>query len=123
MPVGAPSPAAGVADDLAQERFREAMDGPGPVQDASPKAGPATELAKGSTLGDAILSGVSQLSSDFQHAWAQKHHGLNSDMNTWSAAQLVQFQAHVQTSSALLDVMGKGVSKVVQGIEQITKTQ
>ncbi len=120
---GGPSPASRLGDDFAGERFRGAMDDPVPVQEAPTAAKPEAAPAPGSTLGDAILSGVNRLSADFQHSWAQKEAGLSSDMNSWSAAQLVQFQAHVQTAGAVMDLMGKGVSKVVQGIEQVTKTQ
>lgn len=120
---GVVPPSASLGDDGAREQFREAMEGAPSAQVPAVPSPAGADAGKPHTLGDAILSGVNRLSADFQHAWAQKNAGLNSDMRHWSSAQLVQFQAHVQTASAVLDVVGKGVSKVVQGIEQITKTQ
>jgi hypothetical protein len=69
------------------------------------------------------LSGLNRLGADFQQAWNQKNLALASDSTAWTPSQLLQLQANVQTSSALMDVMGKGVSKVVQGVEQLTKVQ
>jgi type III secretion protein I len=111
------------ADDLVQDRFQEALNGPMSAPGvAMPPPGSATP-AQGGSLGDAILSGMDRLSADFQQAWAQKNLALSSDSSTWTPAQLLQLQANVQTSSALMDVMGKGVNKVVQSVEQLTKVQ
>ncbi len=120
---GSGRPASGPSDDLAVERFRGAMEDPAPVQAAPTAATPEASPIQSPTLGDAILSGVNRLSADFQHSWAEKQAALAGDMSTWSAADLTRFQAHVQTASAVMEVVGKGVSKVVQGIEQVVKTQ
>lgn len=116
-------PAALAADDGAEDRFRDALNSSafGNVPSSPPAA--SVEPAGGETLGDAILSGVSRLTSDFQQAWSKKNEALAGDMSTWSMGQFMQFQGHVLTASTTLDLVGKGVSKVVQGVEQLTKIQ
>lgn len=111
------------ADDLAQDRFQQALDGPTSAPGASMPAPGSPAPAQGGSLGDAILSGIDRLSADFQQAWAQKNLALDSDPTTWSPAHLLQLQANVQTASTLMEVMGKGVNKVVQSVEQLTKVQ
>ena len=111
------------ADDLAQDRFQETLDGPLSAPGAGLPTPGSTTAAQGGSLGDAILSGLNRLGADFQQAWSQKNLALASDSTAWTPSQLLQLQANVQTSSALMDVMGKGVSKVVQGVEQLTKVQ
>jgi hypothetical protein len=69
------------------------------------------------------LSGLDRLGADFQQAWAGKSLTLDSDPSSWTPAQLLQLQVQTQRASTVIDVMGKGVSKVVQGIEQLTKVQ
>ena len=54
---------------------------------------------------------------------SQKNLDLGRDPTTWNPAQLLQLQANVQTASTLMEVMGKGVNKVVQSVEQLTKVQ
>ena len=110
-------------DDLVQQRFQEALDAPVSAGVGVPTPGAITNPVQGGSLGDAILSSIDRLSADFQQAWAQKNLVLDSDPNTSSPAQLLQLQVHAQTASTLMDVMGKGVNKVVQGVEQLTKIQ
>lgn len=117
------APVSRVANDLASERFRGAMEDPAPLLQPPVAVKPESAPVQSPTLGDAILTGVNRLSADFQHSWAKKEAALSEDMSTWSAAQLVEFQAHAQKASTIFELMGKGVSKVVQDFEQITKTQ
>lgn len=118
---GTGAPALSDADDLAQGRFREVMNGP-LLMDAPADVNPRRrEPNEGKSLGDAILSGVDQLTSDFQQAWAATQQGRAADTSTWSVAQMIQLQGHILEASVMLDVVGKGVSKAVQDIEQLTK--
>lgn len=119
--VGPIGPAPIGADDLAQDRFREVMNGPLPV-DASTAGTPRPrEPGADKALGDAILSGVDQLTSEFQQAWAAAQQGRYADTSTWSAGQMIQLQGRLLEASVMLDVIGKGVSKAAQDIEQLTK--
>lgn len=119
--IGPLGPAPSDADDWAQDRFREVMNGPLPVD--APAVGTPRPREPGAeqSLGDAILSGVNQLSSQFQQAWEAAQHGRHADASTWSAGQMIQLQGHLLQASVMLDVIGKGVSKAVQDIEQLTK--
>lgn len=110
------------ADDLVQERFRAELDGLGQKAEAAEAAG-VEERVAGGTLGDAILLGLGQLNSEFQQAWAQKQQVLASDPRDWSVGEMVMFQAQAQTVSTVVDLVSKGVNKVVQGVEQLTKIQ
>jgi len=121
--VGGSGPPALPVDDLVQDRFQQALEGPVSAPGAGAPTPDSLAVRPGGSLGDAILSGLDRLGADFQQAWAGKSLTLDSDPSSWTPAQLLQLQVQTQTASTVIDVMGKGVSKVVQGIEQLTKVQ
>ncbi len=114
------------AEEPGLDLLREALDEPAPALLTSgdtPHDAPAALPVAGGSLGDAVLSGLNKLSGEFQDAWAQKNAILAKGPEALSAGDALRLQAAIGTTSAVIDVMGKGVSKVVQGIEQLTKVQ
>ncbi len=114
------------ADEPAQDLLREALGEPAPALPASggtPHDAPLAPPVVGGSLGDAVLSGLNKLSGEFQDAWAQKNAILAKGPEALSAGDALRLQAAIGTTSAVIDVVSKGVSKVVQGIEQLTKVQ
>ncbi len=113
-------------DDLVSDRFREAMSrSPDAVSPAFPASPPGQGQGPGqpASLGDAVLAGVTRMSSQLQQAWSETRVGLAADLESWSPARLLKFQGQVLEVSMIFDVATKGVSKAIQDVEQLTKMQ
>lgn len=109
------------ADESAVQKFRTAID-PVPPTDSPVDSAKRSEGSQaGGSLGDAILSGMSSLTSQASEAWRQTNAMLTTDMGNMSTADLMRLQGHLHVSSTLLDMAGKTVSKASQDLEQLTK--
>ncbi len=110
-------------DDAVQEQFRQALDGPTPPSVTRDSAVGEKAGREGGSLGDAILSGLDRMSTEFQTAWSHRQDVIAAGYGDMSPVELLKFQAQVQTSNTVIDLLAKGVSKTVQGVEQLTKIQ
>ena len=128
----APSNAAALSSDV--ERFREALlSAPlSGTQAASTPASQAAAQAQGmeanqsavassKTLGDAILNTLQTASTQMQQSWQQAAEVVaGKEINM---ADMLQLQMTVVQTSIQYELLGKGISKSTQNLDQILKTQ
>jgi type III secretion protein I len=110
-------------DDLASARFNEVMNAnPTPVTQAIGAAFPAAVATERKTLGDAILSGMQNLSADFQQSWKTVNAALDGgDLMTMS--EMLKLQMGLVQVSIQYDMVGKVISRTTQNIDQLVKMQ
>ena len=128
----APSNATALSSDV--ERFREALlSAPlSGTQSASTPASQAAAQAQGmeanqsavassKTLGDAILNTLQTASTQMQQSWQQAAEVVaGKELNM---ADMLQLQMTVVQTSIQYELLGKGISKSTQNLDQILKTQ
>lgn len=121
----APAPTTPVAPDaLATARFEQVMNTPpGPGLDPA-ATGTASPLpaAENRTLGDNILAGMQNLSTDFQQSWKAVSQALEAgqDMTT---ADMLKLQLGLTQMSVQYDLVGKAISRSTQNLDQLVKLQ
>jgi hypothetical protein len=74
------------------------------------------------TLGDAILGKLDNLSSHYQDAVKHAHDALDGTRSP-GLHDMLRLQFNMTVVTMEIDVLGKGVSKVVQTLDQLTKLQ
>lgn len=125
-PATAPAPLvplAPPADALATERFASAM-APVPQTlpaDAVADSSPVVPV-EGASLGDAILGGLQNLSTDFKHSLASIQTVLDQP-GSLGMSELLKMQMHMVQLSLNHELMGKVVSRTTQDIDQLVKLQ
>jgi|LauGreDrversion4_2_1035121.scaffolds.fasta_scaffold411213_3 hypothetical protein len=121
-PVEAPI---GVDDPVAQ-RFQAVMRTTPEASGVTESSGtaPSGALASGS-LGDSILATVTQASDQLRDSWQRVTDGARFiDTNDPpSHVEMLAFQGEIASLSVVTDMISKGVSKSIQGLEQLLKTQ
>jgi len=113
------------ADALATERFAAIMQADPavisqralPIQSGSPTF--QTPLATG-TMGERILSGLNNLSSDFQQSWKNVNDVLDGG-GSLTTAEMLKLQMNLTQMSIQYDLVGKVLSKSTSNIEQLVK--
>lgn len=116
-------------DDLTAQRFREAMAAPPVAEPVAPdivapadQAAPPPMIIKSATLGDAILGGIQNLSSEFQQSWRTVHAALESG-NQMTMTEMLKLQMGLVQVSVQYEMMGKAISRSTQNIDQLVKMQ
>jgi type III secretion protein I len=118
-PVGV-GPAA--VDPSATARFSEVMSAqPTAIADAIDKAYPALP-ATGGTLGESILSGLQNLSSDFRASWQAVNTALDAGPSM-TTSELLKMQMGLTQMSIQYDLVGKAISRSTQNLDQLVKLQ
>lgn len=114
-------------DDLVSQRFRDAMELPVPVQGPSPVSSTHERARTGATtLGDGILSAISQATQSLSTAWDRVKEGPAGVSDTGdlpSLPDLLAFQGQVLMFSTQSEIVSKGVSKATQDLDQLLKQQ
>ena len=77
--------------------------------------------AKPATVGDAILHSLQRRASSIEHDWLTAKSLLSQD--SVSAAHLMRVQYAVLSASVQYDLVGKGISKASQDLDQLLRTQ
>lgn len=75
------------------------------------------------TMGDVILAKLDSVGSKFTTAVEKVHHRLDTMPQTLSLPELLKLQLEVATVSLEVELVGKGVSKAVQHVDQLSKLQ
>jgi type III secretion protein I len=130
MSVSAPAaPAAATGLDV--DRFREAFSAATPTSQPTsqppssapgPLAAPAqVKPAVPTTLGDAILSGLKSASADISRNWTETASAVSNPMLTTS--DMLRLQVTLIQTSVQYELLGKGISRSTQNLDQILKTQ
>jgi len=103
-------------------RFSDLMDGSGvePVGAVQQLDG-STSITR--TMGDIILAKLDSVGSKFTTAVEKVHHRLETLPQTLSLPELLKLQIEVATVSLEVELVGKGVSKAVQHVDQLSKLQ
>ncbi|HZY20510.1 MAG TPA: type III secretion system inner rod subunit SctI [Ramlibacter sp.] len=127
--LAAPAPAPAVhaptaaPDDLAAARFSELMDvQPTATAQAVQEAFAPAAVAGPRTLGDAILGGMQNLSTEFQQSWRTVNAALDAGANM-TMAEMLKLQIGVAQMSVQYDMVGKAISRSTQNIDQLVKMQ
>ncbi len=117
--------AAGAPDALATERFAAIMQ-------ADPAAtGQAAQMVQSGqaalpapqatgTMGERILNGLNNLSSDFQQSWKNVNDVLDGG-GTLTTAEMLKLQMNLTQMSIQYDLVGKVLSRSTSNIEQLVK--
>lgn len=110
-------------DDLVSRQFADVMTS-GPVSADTPESVSGTTPATGPpSLGDAILSGLTQVTSGFQQAWDNVRVGVPSEMAAMSLSEMYEKQIQLFDFSLQVQTLGHGVSKVSQDLNELLKIQ
>jgi type III secretion protein I len=120
----APMPANAVTppDDLAAAQFNQVMNAsPAPLTQAIREAYP-TGTTGPVSLGDSILSGMQNLSSDFQQSWRAVNTALDSS-SMMTMSDMLKLQIGIVQMSIQYDLVGKAISRSTQNLDQLVKMQ
>lgn len=121
----APTASMAAPDSLAAARFGAIMGQPTPVAEAVQAAlAPAT--AAGTTpgsMGERILSGMNNVSSDFQSAWKSVSTVLDASDKNMNMQDLLKLQLQLVQVSVQYDLVGKAVSRSTQNLDQLLRLQ
>lgn len=109
-------------DDLAAARFQEVMNAqPAPVAQAVQEAFPGVPASQ-RTLGDSILAGMQNLSSEFQQSWKTVNAALDAG-SLMTMSDMLKLQMGIVQMSIQYDLVGKAISRSTQNIDQLVKMQ
>lgn len=112
------APAAAPSDENAT-RFSDAMEGE--EVDALQLDG-VQKAPAGGTLGDRVLSGLQNVSTDLQKTWHSVETALNQP-GELGVRDLLKLQFGLATMSVQYELIGKVVSRSTQDIDQLVKLQ
>jgi type III secretion protein I len=121
----APAVTIAPADGAATARFSELMQvPPSPVAEAVQQAYPAIPPvgAEGRTMGDSILTGLQNLSSEFQQSWQTVNNVLQSNERL-TIPDLLKLQMGLVQLSIQHEMVGKTISRSTQNLDQLIKLQ
>jgi type III secretion protein I len=111
------------------ERFRNALmtapstdaGGPSPLSASQVSPSPVGGSPATNTLGDAILNTLQTASTQMTQSWQQAAQAVShSDLNM---ADMLSLQMAVIQTSIQYELLGKGIGKTTQNLDQILKTQ
>lgn len=110
-------------DDLAARQFSDLMGPVSPAQEATQRPLRPEALAGQQSLGDAILTGLTQLTSDVQKAWIGVHAGFSSEITPVSMSEIYAKQVQLMDFTLQYQVIGHGLSKANQDLNDLLKLQ
>lgn len=125
-PAALPTPTAGASD---VERFRNALMAapPSDISSSTPLAPagdppyPVAASSTKTTLGDAILDTLQTASTQMTQTWQQAAQAVShQDLNM---SDMLSLQMAVIQTSIQYELLGKGIGKTTQNLDQILKTQ
>lgn len=125
----APAPMA-APDSLAAARFSAIMGHqPTPVAEAvqvalaPAAAGSSVAATSPGSMGERILSGMNNVSSDFQSAWKSVSTVLDANDKNMNMQDLLKLQLQLVQVSVQYDLVGKAVSRSTQNLDQLLRLQ
>lgn len=121
------SPSSAAADDPLAQRFREMMDAPLPGEGKVPVAldGMQRGASAPASLGDAILSAISNATDSISSSWVQVEGGgaLGKEGTSLEAGALLLYAEKMRIWSLQTEIVSKGISKATQDLDQLLKPQ
>lgn len=125
----APAPKA-APDSLAAARFSAIMGHqPTPVAEAvqaalaPAAAGSGVAATTPGSMGERILAGMNNVSSDFQSAWKSVSTVLDASDKNMNMQDLLKLQLQLVQVSVQYDLVGKAVSRSTQNLDQLLRLQ
>lgn len=94
-----------------------------PVIAIDPAVAPADAMGGSSTLGEKILARLDAVGLEFRTNMERAHEMLEVGPANMSLKDLLKFQMEMSQISLEIELVGKGVQKAVQHVEQLTKLQ
>lgn len=114
----------GAADAGAAAHFQSLMEPSGTPAATDVGASAAVQPVEGPrTLGDKMLGGLQNLSSDLQDTWQSISKVLNDANGTFSTQDMLKVQMSLATMSIQYEMLGKAASRSTQNIDQLVKLQ
>jgi hypothetical protein len=97
------------------------------AQASTPSVAPVDRVAHSDpasgSMGDRILRGMDAVGRAYKEKSVEVNRFLEADAAELSPTRLLRLQAQMLDQSIMVDLWGRGVSKCVQGLEQMAKTQ
>lgn len=125
-PTPAPAAAAQPASPSATARFEQIMSATPPPPDlagAASVVGASGFVAPANpSLGDNILAGMQNLSTDFQQSWKSVNAALEAGSNM-TTTDMLKLQLGLTQMSVQYDLIGKAISRSTQNLDQLVKLQ
>ncbi len=110
------------ADPSATTRFSEIMNAqPTPLAEAIDQAYPTLPV-ENRTLGDSILAGMQNLSTEFQQSWKTVNAALDAG-STMTMSDMLKLQMGLTQMSIQYDLVGKAIARSTQNLDQLVKLQ
>ncbi len=125
----APTVSMAAPDSLAAARFTAIMGQPTPVAEAvqaalaPATAGTGVAATTAGSMGERILSGMNNVSGDFQSAWKSVSTVLDAGDKNMNMQDLLKLQLQLVQVSVQYDLMGKAVSRSTQNLDQLLRLQ
>jgi hypothetical protein len=94
-----------------------------PVQQVQPPAADVQALRPNNTMGDAMLRNLDSAGRSYTEINAKILDTLKVGSANLNTADLLRIQIMLVDTSMKVDLIGKGISKATQEIDQITKLQ
>lgn len=117
-------PASAAAPDAsATQRFAALMQTPAPETPATKAAAMQEGLAPSGSVGDRILHGMHNVSSDMRDTWTRVSDTLRPAGPEISMQQMLSLQLHLTQASMQYDLLGKAVSRSTQNFDQLVRVQ
>jgi len=110
-------------DDLAPGQFSDLMGAVKPGQESAQVTPRPEGLAGPRSLGDAILTGLTQLTTDVQQAWSAMHTGMTSQVQPVSLSEIYAKQVQLLDFTLQYQTIGYGWSKANQDLNELLKLQ
>jgi hypothetical protein len=115
------------AEDLVAQRFRDMVGDPAPDED---RAGSHQDSGRHSSpasasLGDAILSALSNATDGVSSSWRQVQEGLALPPKgtSLSPGELLLYTEKMRIWGLQTEIISKGISKATQDVDQLLKPQ
>jgi type III secretion protein I len=114
------------ADPLAAARFSAIMEAPVEAVPQMPEVQlqpvAAEALQANGTMGDSILSGMQNLSVEFQQSWKTVNSALESG-SAMTTSDMLKLQMGLTQMSIQYELVGKAISRSTQNLDQLVKMQ
>lgn len=104
----------------AADRFSRLMS---PGETEATEAIESTQALEGGNLGDMVLGKLNAMGEHYRNVKGAVSHTLENLSPSMHLPDIFLLQMEMATASLVVEVVSKGVSKVVQHVDQLTKLQ
>jgi type III secretion protein I len=75
------------------------------------------------SVGDKIINGMQNVSSEFRETWTRVSDTLRADSPQMGMQEMLSLQLHLTQASVQYDLLGKAVSRSTQNFDQLVRVQ